>query len=257
VARRQEDAVGKPREEEGGFVGRSGAIESARQMTSGSSMAVPEASRSPLPPEERRLVEGMRAGNEDAFSTLVNRFNASLLRLAALYVRDRAVAEEVVQETWLSVIQGIDRFEGRSSLKTWIFRILMNKAKTRGVREGRSIPFSALASDKSGSAVEPERFLDVGHPTWAGHWYQYPTDWTQGPEQRLVSKEVRQLIEQEVDSLRPSQGLVIRLRDIEGCSSEEVCALLGISDGNQRILLHRARSKVRAALERYLDQETR
>ena len=204
-----------------------------------------------------RLVETLRAGDERAFTSLVNELYSSLLRVAMIYVGSRAVAEEVVQETWVGVLHGIDRFEGRSSLRTWIFRILTNTAKTRAEREGRSIPFSALAGegDERESAVDPDRFLGPDHPTWAGHWAAYPMSWSEVPEQRLLSKEVRALIEDAVEALPARQRIVIRLRDIEGFSSEEARTILGLSEANQRVLLHRARSKVRGALERYLAQE--
>lgn len=207
------------------------------------------------PLEEERLVRFLRDGDEAAFALLVERYHSSLTRLALAYVRDRAVAEEVVQETWLGVIRGIDRFEGRSSLKTWIFRILANTAKTRGERERRTIPFSALDGKGRGEpAVEPERFLDPDHPRWAGHWATPPASWGRIPEDRLVARETLACIEEAIELLPTVQAQVVTLRDVEGWSSEEVCALLGISEGNQRVLLHRARSKVRAALERYFDE---
>jgi RNA polymerase sigma-70 factor (ECF subfamily) len=206
-------------------------------------------------PEDLELVGALRAGDERAFAQLVDQYHSSLVRLATTFVGSRAIAEEVVQDTWLGVLKGIDRFEGRSTLKTWIFRILTNTAKTRAQREGRSIPFSSLAADDSSeAAVDPDRFLDQAHPTWAGHWEAYPRSWDEIPDNRLVSKETRELIEGAIERLPDSQRLVIRLRDVEGFSSEEVCDVLGISEGNQRVLLHRARSKVRGALEEYLDQ---
>ncbi|MGH3032978.1 MAG: RNA polymerase sigma factor [Gaiellaceae bacterium] len=208
-----------------------------------------------VPLEEERLLRDLRDGDEAAFALLVERYHSPLTRLARVYVRDRAVAEEVVQETWLGVIRGIERFEGRSSLKTWIFRILANTAKTRGERERRTIPFSALdGNGHQEAAVEPERFLDSDHPRWAGHWATPPASWDGIPEERLVAKETRACIEEAIDLLPTAQAQVISLRDVEGWSSEEVCALLGLSEGNQRVLLHRARSKVRSSLERYLGE---
>lgn len=204
---------------------------------------------------EMALIASLRAGDEDAFMMLVEMYHAALLRLARMYVSEPAVAEEVVQETWLAVLRGIDRFEGRSTLKTWIFRILMNIARTRGVREGRSIPFSALEDPASESepSVPEDRFLGPAHPRWPGHWATPPSEWDLGPEDRLLSGETRDIIEAAIRELRPSQREVITLRDIEGLDAPEACSLLGISEGNQRVLLHRARSRVRMALEQYFD----
>jgi len=215
-----------------------------------------EAAR-PASPDDARLVASLRRGDERAFALLLDRYHASLVRLATAYVRDRAVAEEVAQETWLGVVEGIDRFEGRSSLKTWIFRILTNRAKTRGEREGRTIPFTALASfdDEGEPSVEPERFLDASHPVWPGHWASPPESWDEIPERRLESAETLARIRDAIDALPPLQAQVISLRDVEGWSSEEVCELLALSEVNQRVLLHRARSKVRGALEDYLRDE--
>jgi RNA polymerase sigma-70 factor, ECF subfamily len=210
---------------------------------------------SDLSHEDRQLVAALRRGDESAFATLLEAYHSALVHVAMTYVRNRAVAEEVVQETWLGVIGGIERFEGRSSLKTWIFRIAANIAKTRGEREGRTVPFSALrqAEDADEPAVEPERFLDARHGGLAGHWASPPARWDTLPEERLRSKETLARVRDAVETLPPSQRAVITLRDIEQWSSDEVCDLLGISEGNQRVLLHRARSKVRAALEEHLD----
>jgi RNA polymerase sigma-70 factor (ECF subfamily) len=206
-------------------------------------------------PEEVVLLESLRRGDEDAFISLVDTYHASLVRLARVYVSDAAVAEEVAQETWIAVLRGLDRFEGRSSFKTWLFRILTNRAKTRGQREGRIIPFSVAwhAEDEPFEpAVDPERFLPADHPQWPGHWATAPREWGDDPEAQLLTGETTACIREAVELLPPSQREVITLRDIEGLSSEEVCGLLGISEGNQRVLLHRARSKVRRALEQYL-----
>jgi RNA polymerase sigma-70 factor (ECF subfamily) len=201
--------------------------------------------------EEMRLVEGLRAGDEAAFVELMRRYGASMLRIAQMYVRSRAVAEEVVQEAWLAVFKGIDRFEGRSSLKTWLFRILTNTAKTRAIREGRSIPFSALAGDEEdGPSVDPERFMGPNE-RFPSHWSAPPSSWGE-PEERLGTAETLDVIRAAIDELPPTQALVITMRDIEGLSSEEVCNALDITETNQRVLLHRARSKVRRALEEYL-----
>ncbi len=204
------------------------------------------------PTKELDLVAALRNGDERAFMTLIERYQSSLFRLALIYTPSRAVAEEVVQETWLSVIQGIDRFEGRSSLKTWLFRILTNRAKTRGVREGRSVPFSALhaGDDHAEPSVEPKHFDSL-----QGHWTSSPGDWSEVPEDRMISRETQACIRSAIDALPPNQQTVITLRDVEGWTSEEVCNVLGISETNQRVLLHRARSKIRRALDQYLREE--
>ena len=201
---------------------------------------------SPAQNEDALLLRALRAGDERAFAALVDMYGPSLLRLAQLYVSSRAVAEEVVQETWLAVLTGIERFEGRSSLKTWLFRILTNKAKTRGQREGRTLPFSSLASDgdEDQTAVAVERFAR------GGAWATPPRG---VPEERLLAGETRARVEQAISALPPNQRAVITLRDVEGLSAEEACNVLGISETNQRVLLHRARAKVRTALERYLE----
>lgn len=207
--------------------------------------------------EEVELVNALRGGHEDAFVTLIERLHAPMLRLASMYV-SKAVAEEVVQDTWLGLLQGIHRFEARSSLKTWIFRILMNRVKTRMQREARSIPFSALwgpASDPAEPSVDPDRFFGPNHPQWPHHWRTPPHSWGESPEERLLSKETQVYIQRTIDKLPPAQREVIRLRDVMGCTSEEVCEILSISGANERVLLHRARSKVRRALEEYFEEE--
>jgi RNA polymerase sigma-70 factor (ECF subfamily) len=209
------------------------------------------AARASVAADERELVERLRAGDEAAFAALVDAHSSALLRLARMYVRDRAVAEEVVQETWLSVVRGIDGFEGRSSLKTWIFRILANTARTRGQREARSIPFSAAANPSGDEpSVEPDRFLPADH-RYGRHWALGPTPW-ETPEDSLLAGETRSVITDAIAALPAAQREVITLRDVEGWPSEHVCEALGISEGNQRVLLHRARSKVRGAIEGYL-----
>jgi RNA polymerase sigma-70 factor (ECF subfamily) len=207
------------------------------------------------PADDRVLVAALRRGDEAAFVQLVGRHQAQLMRLARTFVRDRAVAEEVVQETWLAVLNGIDRFEGRSSLKTWIFQILSNRARTRGVREQRSAPFSALAGEEreDDPPVDADRFRQAGR--WAGHWAAAPADWGALPEERLLGRETLEHVRDAIGELPPRQADVLVLRDVEGWAPEEVCDALGLSPGNQRILLHRARSKVRAALESYLTEE--
>lgn len=205
--------------------------------------------------DDVQLVRSLRDGDESAFVLLTREYHHSLLRVARVYVSSRAVAEEVVQETWLGVLQGLDRFEGRSSLRTWVFRILTNIAKTRAQREGRTLPFSALGRPDAvpEPAVEPERFRAPDDPSWPGHWSSPPQAWN-APEERLLDGEVRAVVEQAIEELAPAQRAVISLRDVEGWPSDEVCNALDISETNQRVLLHRARSKVRRALEDYFTE---
>jgi RNA polymerase sigma-70 factor, ECF subfamily len=199
--------------------------------------------------EERELLSRLRAGDEDAFAALVDRCHGTMLAVAQAHVRTRASAEEVVQEAWLGVIRGLDRFEERSSLKTWILRIVVNTAKTRGVREARSLPFASLEPDDP--AVPPDRFRGP-EDQYTGGWKVFPADWQLLPEEALHQRETLAVIVAAITALPPAQRAVIRMRDVEGCSSEEVCDALGVSEGNQRVLLHRARSRVRSALEQHL-----
>jgi RNA polymerase sigma-70 factor (ECF subfamily) len=206
-------------------------------------------------PSDESMLRALRAGDESAFAELIDKYSSMLLRVAQTYTPSRAVAEEVVQETWLGVINGLERFEGRSSLKIWIFKILTNTAITRGSRERRSVPFSSLAGherDGGESSVDPDRFLAPDHDRWPGHWELGPTAWPT-PEERLLAGETRDVILGAIDELPYNQRTVITLRDIEGWPSEEVCDALELSEGNQRVLLHRARTKVRAVLERHFD----
>ena len=202
---------------------------------------------------ESQLLEALRAGDEEAFAALVREYHPSLVRVARMYVSTQAAAEEVAQETWLAVLNGLDRFEGRSSLKTWIFRILTNIAKTKAVRDGRTLPFSALQDPGRvpEAAVDADRFLDPEHPRWPGHWVVKPVAW---PEEALVAAETRERLAEAIEALPATQRAVISLRDIEGWSSEEVRNALDLSETNQRVLLHRARAKVREALDSYLEQ---
>jgi len=207
--------------------------------------------------DELLLIEQLRSGNEAAFVSLVDRYAPTMLRLAMIYVRVWAVAEEVVQEAWVGILESLHRFEGRSSLKTWMFHILTNCAITRAQREGRSIPFSSLPdldTDLDEPAVDLDRFLPADQQ-WAGHWVSFPSNWQEMPEERLLSQETRACLEQAIEALPPSQREIIVLRDIEGWTSEETCRFLSISEVNQRVLLHRARSKVRGALEKYFEEE--
>ena len=202
---------------------------------------------------EAQLLEALRAGDEEAFAALVREYHPSLVRVARMYVSTQAAAEEVAQETWLGVLNGLHRFEGRSSIKTWIFRIMTNIAKTRAVRDGRTLPFSALQDPGRvpEAAVDADRFLDSEHARWPGHWAVKPVAW---PEEALVAGETRERLAEAIEALPATQRAVISLRDIEGWSSDEVRNALDLSETNQRVLLHRARSKVRAALESYLEQ---
>jgi RNA polymerase sigma-70 factor (ECF subfamily) len=199
---------------------------------------------------DEELLARLRAGDEAAFMDLVDRYGPLMLRIALSHVSSRAVAEEVVQESWLGVLKGLDRFEGRSSLKTWILRIVANQARTRGERERRSVPLSALTPDDEEPAVDPSRFRPFDDPRYPGGWSAPPEGW---PEERLLAGETLQLVREAIGRLPPRQQEVILLRDVEGWDPEEVSDALGLSPGNQRVLLHRARSKVRNQLEDYLE----
>jgi RNA polymerase sigma-70 factor (ECF subfamily) len=205
----------------------------------------------PATADEIELVAALRRGDEAAFTTLIARYHAQMVRVARGYVGSREVAEEVVQEAWIGVLRGLDRFEGRSSLKTWVFRIVINRAKTRAEREGRSIPFSSVRAGDDEPAVEPERFFGSGH-RWAGHWSAPPDSWQAVPEERFLAQETLAHLRAAIAGLPPAQREVIVLRDVEGWTASEVCNTLSISESNQRVLLHRARSKVRRSLEQYV-----
>jgi len=202
---------------------------------------------------DEQILTALKQGDEHAFVQLVERHQGLMLRVALRYVRTRAVAEEVVQETWVGVLHGLDRFEGRAALKTWIFRILTNRAISRAEREGRVIPFSSLGDDDE-PAVDPDRFRPEG-AQWAGGWKTFPPSWDTLPEERLLARETLSLIGEAISELPDRQHLVILMRDVEGWSADEVCEALAISEANQRVLLHRARSKVRRSLESYLEPE--
>jgi RNA polymerase sigma-70 factor (ECF subfamily) len=204
--------------------------------------------------EDLAFLERLRAGDERAFMELVERYRPAMLRIARMYVSTTAVAEEVVQDAWLGVLKGLDGFEGRSSLRTWIFRILVNIAKTRGQREARSLPFSSVWSPDPDAepAVELDRFHADTHDRSPGHWAAVPASWETVPEDRLLSRETLARVEAAIGRLPENQREVIRLRDVLGWTSQEVCNALDLSETNQRVLLHRARSKVRRALEEYL-----
>jgi RNA polymerase sigma-70 factor (ECF subfamily) len=201
---------------------------------------------------EAQLVAALRAGDEEAFTMLVTTWHASLKRVARAYVRTDAIAEEVVQETWLAAIAGLERFEERASLKTWLFHILANRARTRAVREARSVPFTALAGGPDAPAVDPDRF-NGEDDAWPGHWAAPPRPW-EDPERRLQSLEARELLRAAIAGLPEMQQAVLTLRDVEGLDAEEVCELLDLSGANQRVILHRARARVRTELEHWFEE---
>lgn len=200
-------------------------------------------------PDDAALVRRLREGDEEAFRGLVRRMHRALQKVALAFVGSPAAAEEVVQDTWVAVISQIDRFEERSSLRTWIGSILVNQAKTRGARDKRSVPFSSLSPEEAGP-VEPERFAA------SGFWCVPPRRWDDAPESLLLRKEMRGVIDRELERLPPTQRTVVVLRDVEGWSSEEICNVLGVSETNQRVLLHRGRQRLRAALEKHLTGAT-
>jgi RNA polymerase sigma-70 factor, ECF subfamily len=225
--------------------------ERVKEKVAAAEPALEEASDAQSPPAtpiERGLLERLRAGDERAFTELLHRYHGPLRRVARLFVSTSASADELVQETWVAVIEGLRGFEGRSSLKTWIFRILANRAKTRGIRERRSVTFSSMGGDDAAeAAVDPERFDE------RGTWQAPPGRWEdRTPEGLLLRKEAAQAIEAALESLPQRQRIIVTLRDIEGWSSEEVCNVLSIMETNQRVLLHRARSRLRQALEKSL-----
>lgn len=205
-------------------------------------------------PADLAIVERLRAGDETTFMMLVEEHQGPMLRIARMYVSSRAVAEEVVQEAWLGIVKGLDAFEGRSSLRTWMYRIVANIAKTRGQREGRSIPFSALSGDDDEPAVDAEWFQATTE-RFPGGWRTFPDDWRGIPEERLVAHETLARIGRAIDALPPLQAEVIRMRDVLGWTSEEVRNALDLSETNQRVLLHRARGRVRREVDAYLMEE--
>jgi|SRR3990172_3952106 len=201
--------------------------------------------------DDAELVRRVRNGDRTAFAGLVRRHGRALLRFTRVFVRDEAVAEEVVQDTWIAVLEGLDGFEGRASFKTWLFRILANRARTRAAREGRSVPFSALANrEDDESALGSDRF------DGAGMWRDPPIGWTdETPERLALEAETRAVMEAAVQALPPAQRAVIVLRDEDGLEAEEICNLLDLTVTNQRVLLHRARTRVRQALEAHMRGE--
>src|SRR6266550_1466913 len=205
--------------------------------------------------DDARLIAALKRRDEAAFVALVERYQRPLLRLALVYCRSLAIAEEIVQDTWLGVIQGIDRFEGRASFKTWLFQILVNRARTRADRDGRAVSFSSLAEEAEApgeSAVPPERFRSVDDK-WPNNWAVPPQSWGESADAGLLAGETMDLVKRAIAQLPSAQQQVITLRDIEGWTSEDVCNVLMISETNQRVLLHRARSRLRSALESHFN----
>jgi len=196
------------------------------------------------------LVDALRAGDEDAFCWLVDTYSGRLHRLARTFVHTAAAAEDVVQETWLAVIRGVAGFEGRSSLATWIYRILTNQARRRGAREHRSIPMSAIVGEDE-PVVAFDNFYPAGHEQ-AGHWSSTPTRWEKLPPEQLEASETIDVVRSAIEELAALPRQVVVLRDVEGWSAAEVADLLEITDANQRVLLHRARARVRRAVEAHL-----
>lgn len=206
---------------------------------------------------DTNLLNRLLTGDEGAFDELVDTLGPAMLRLANLYVASEAVAEDVVQETWLRVLRSLRSFEGRSSLRTWIFVILGNVARTRGEREGRSTAFAAFEETTDEPSVDPDRFFPSSHPRWAGMWSTLVDSWDSVPEEKLLGDEARARLSEACSGLPARYAIVFTLRDIEGWAADEVCAALGISAENQRVLLHRARSRLRAQLEEYFERGPR
>jgi RNA polymerase sigma-70 factor (ECF subfamily) len=207
--------------------------------------------------DEMELLAGLRAGDERAFATLVERYHLGMIRFAQQYVPDRSIAEDVAQEAWLQVLRGLERFEGRSTLKTWIFGIVLNCARARARRDRRTVPFSVVASmgnDPFEPAVEASRFRAPGEQ-YAGRWVSFPASWGDAPDRRMLAAEARRYLQDAIDALPPNQREVVVLRDVQGMSAEQACTVLQLSDSNQRVLLHRGRSKLRRAIAHYLVRE--
>jgi RNA polymerase sigma-70 factor, ECF subfamily len=214
-----------------------------------SATASSDAPASPVGRDEWELVAALRGGDEAAFLSLVNRYHRAMVRVARAYLHSDAAAEDAVQEAWLGVLRGIDGFEGRASVKSWMFRIAVYCARRRSASDGRFVPLSSLEDDgEDGPAVDPDRFQPEG-ARYANNWSQPPEAWS---DERLQAAETAAFAKAEIERLPARQRTVMTLRDVEGLDSEEVCTILGISEGNQRVLLHRARSKVRGAMERYM-----
>jgi len=197
---------------------------------------------------DEALIQALRNGDEGTFSEIVDRWNSVMLRVALAHVAIHAVAEEVVQEAWLTMLRSLDRFERRSTLRTWVLGIVVNIARARFRAERRLVP---LPADDGGPTVEPSRFLPADHPRWPHHWAIEPVPW-KTPEDDLLAEETRRIINAAISELPHAQREVLVLRDLEGMAAAEACNILGVTDTHQRVLLHRARARVRNALERYL-----
>ena len=222
--------------------------------TSSVSLEPQAVKQSGLTKAEDQLIARLKRGDEGAFDELVTQHHSALIRMAMGYVADREVAEEVVQDTWMAVINSLDQFEGRSSLRTWICGILIHKAKDRGVREKRHTTFSAFAScdDDHEEAVDPSRFQQSGE--WAGHWAFPPQPWDdQTPEKLLANQQAVNAMQRAIEVLPATLKEVLLLRDVEGVDAKEVCELLKITETNLYVRLHRARERVRVAVETYLE----
>lgn len=205
---------------------------------------------------ESQLVEGLRAGDESVFVEVVDQLTPSMLRVARGYGLGTAAAEDTVQETWLRVLRSLDRFEGRSSFRTWLFVILGNCARRRAATERRSVSLEG-SSGTAEPAVPESRFFPADHPRWAGMWTTLVSSWDSIPEQRLLADETRERFRAAIDALPERYAVVFVLRDVEGWLSEDVCALLDLTPENQRVLLHRARARIRTTLEEYFENENR
>lgn len=198
--------------------------------------------------EDSHLVEGLRQGDEAAFATLIQRYHRSIVRLVTSYVRNDSAGEDVAQETWMGVLAGLAGYEGRCSFRSWVFRIAVNIAKKRAVRDARGVPFSALDGLEGHEiAVDSDRFWEPDE-RWAGHWSSPPTPWRDA-EHKLLAEETLRVVAAAIDELPAAQRQVITLRDMQGLTAEETSEILELNEGNQRVLLHRARSKVRTVLE--------
>jgi RNA polymerase sigma-70 factor, ECF subfamily len=205
-----------------------------------------------VPSADAATIERLLAGDEATFMMLVDQNQPAMLRIAQMYVSSRAVAEEAVQEAWIGILKGLPTFEGRSSLRTWMYKIVTNVAKTRGVREGRSLPFSALAGEHD-DPIDASWFQGPEDP-FPGGWRTFPDDWRGIPEERLLGRETLDHISRALDGMPPMQAEVVRLRDVQEWSSEEVCNALDLTETNQRVLLHRGRSRIRRDLDAYLSE---